>query len=323
MTITDIDSYVSTADVFIEHWTDVDADRVANSLLPITLQGAFVLAGFQAGRDALQTAITGLAGFENVLTVAASNRDSAKDALLERLRQFRSAADLYLKASSYYGAIPILPNPGASESKFLRAFDDVANLWATINADGTIPGFTGPLLLRAGYTLATFNTDMAAMRAVYKTVRDAETNQDVARKKRDVMLDPLRERMLQYRAAIELEYAAGHPFRDTLPDLWPGPGSTPEPVTLSGAWVSPPGSVVLSIGESTNPNVIHLVVRWCSGATWDAANSSISATLPPGTTTYETLDGVPNPGDTAIYRVVLVLSTGNEASSNTVTITRP
>jgi hypothetical protein len=262
MPITDIDSYVSTADAFIEHWTDVDADRVANTLPPITLQGTFDLAGFQADRDALQAAITGLAGFENALTVAASNRDSTKDSLLERLRQFRSAGDLHLKGSSYYGSIPTLPNSGASESKFLRPFDDVANLWATINADMNIPGLTPPLLLRAGYAVATFNTDLAGVRTVYRTVRDAENNHDVARRKRDVMLEPLKERMLQYRSAIELEYAEGHPFRDTLPDLWPSPGSTPDAVTLSGQWNSSPGSGLLTWNESTNPNLDHYLVRF-------------------------------------------------------------
>ena len=323
MTISDIASYVTTADEFMTHWADVDADRVASTLPVLVVQGGFGLTEFTVDRDALQAAIVALEGLGNALDLAASDRDSAKTNLSERLSQFRAAVRKELAATRYPGTMATIPQATLAESKFLRAFDDTADLWLRINADTTIPGFTGPLLLRAGYTQASFATDLAATRTEYQSVRAAENDLTIARRQRDEQLDPLKERMFQYRAAIELEYGPGHAFYDSLPDITPSPGSTPDAVTLSGQWNSSPGSGLLSWNESTSPNVDHYLVRFSPGATYDSGSSSISANLPPGTTTHETLDGLASPGDVASFKVFVVLTTGNQAGSNTATITRP
>lgn len=234
MPITDIDSYVTTADDFITHWNDVNTDRVANSLTELQLPGAYSLASFTTDRDALQTAISSLEGHDNSVSIAASNRDTAKELLLERLRQFRSASDLYLKNTSYAGAVPTVPSISVAESKFLHPFDDVADLWARVDADSGIDGFTPPLQLRGSYTLAGFNADIQTVRDLYRAVRDAENDRDIARRQRDALLGPLKDRMLEYRTAIDLEYGEGHPFHDTVPSATPSPGSTPDAVTLQG-----------------------------------------------------------------------------------------
>ena len=65
----------------------------------------------------------------------------------------------------------IMPISGPSSfvpTLILEPLDDLASLWAKINA-ATIPGFTGPLLLPDGYALATFLTDLAALKAAYAT----------------------------------------------------------------------------------------------------------------------------------------------------------
>ena len=72
MPITDISSYVTTADEFIAHWTDVDADRVANSLPVLVVQGGFGRTVFSANRDTLQAAIVGLEGLGNCQCVDGS-----------------------------------------------------------------------------------------------------------------------------------------------------------------------------------------------------------------------------------------------------------
>ena len=182
MPLTDIDSYVTTASDFMAHWSDVNADRVANTLPELTAQGGYDLATFTIDRDVLQAAITGIDGHDNAVPIAAANRDAAKDAIVDRLRQFRSASDLYLKATSYAGVVPTLPALTNSESKFLRAFDDTADVWGRVNADTGIAGFTPPLLLRAGYDLVAFTAELAAVRDTYKAIRDVDNDRDIARR---------------------------------------------------------------------------------------------------------------------------------------------
>ena len=273
MPLTDIDSYVTTASDFITHWSDVNADRVANALPELTVPGGYDLAGLTADRDTLQTAIAGIDGHDNAVPIAAANRDTAKEAIADRLRQFRAASDLYLKGTSYAGVVPTMPSLSISESKFLRPFDDVADVWARVNADATIPNFTAPLLLRSGYDLAAFVAELAALRGTYKVVRDVDTDRDIARRERDALLDPLKERMVQYRLALELEYEAGHPFRDTVPELTPSPGSTPDAVTAQGVWDEGTQEAVITWTPSTNPNLASYLIRFTLGGTYDSSSA--------------------------------------------------
>lgn len=323
MPITDIGSYVTTGQEFEAHWTDVDADRIANALAALLLPDGYDLADLTAEIAALQASIIGVENLDNGLAVALANRDTLRESMRDRIIEFRQAVEYRLKGSGYVRALPDTPAPQSSEQKILRASDDVASVWTRINADATVPNFTPPLLLRAAYPLATFVTDLAALRAAYKAVTVAENDLRIDRVHRDQLLTPLRDRMVSYRQAIEVEYGAEHAFFISLPAVYGAPGSTPDPVTLSGNWVSPPGSAVLSWAESTGPNLDHYLVRFSPGATYDSGNASIIANLPPGSTTHETLDGLANPGDTASFKVFVVLTTANEAGSNTVTITRP
>ena len=91
MTISTISSYVTTADEIIAHYTDVNADRIANTLTEITLQGGYSLADFTADRDAVDAAITGLIGLENAYQLAAGDRDARRAA--DRGAAFEDAAD--------------------------------------------------------------------------------------------------------------------------------------------------------------------------------------------------------------------------------------
>ena len=196
------------------------------------------------------------------------------------------------------------------------------DLWERINADAAIPGFTGPLLLRAGYTLAEFSAELAGLRTQFAAVTEAENGLSIGRRQRDALLPPLRERLLQYRAAIELEYAPGHALYESLPDLSPAPGSTPDPVTANGFWEPSPGHAVLSWSASTNPNLDHYSIRMSPGPSYDSATASVIGSQPPGSAGTTTLAGLASPGDVASFKIFVVLTTSNEAGSNTVTITR-
>jgi hypothetical protein len=297
MPISSIASYVGTADEVIPHWTDVNVDRLAK----LKVAGGYDLPGFTVDRDALQAALTGIIGLENSRELAADDRDAQKKNLRTRLDQFRSALRLHLAKTAYYRVIPKMPHESSAESKFMSPFDDMADLWGRIDADAGIAGFTPPLLLTGGYTLAGFIADIATMRAYFRAVDDAENDLEIARKQRDMMLDPLKERMQQYRAAIELEYGPGHPFYQSLPSLTPAPGSTPDGVIASGIWDDITAEAQITWQPSTNPNLDQYSIRMTPGATYDTENNTVLATVAASEVKYRTMEGLLNSGDTASY----------------------
>jgi len=289
----------------------------------LPLPGSYLRADFGTDLAELQTAITNQEDLDNAISLATANRDNQRANLRARVMEFRDRVKLDLKGTGYERGLPDTPHPTASEQKLLKAADDTASLWTRIDAETAIGGFTPPLLMRGNYTLAAFIADLATMRTYFGDVRQAENDARLARKNRDVLLDPLRERMVQYRAVIEVEYGVGHPFVQSLPDVYDSAGSTPDAVTASGQWDEMSMQAMLTWTPSTNPNLVEYEVRMTPAATYDSNNASTIGNLTPGFEQFETMEGLANPGDVASYKVYVLLSTGNEAGSNTVTITRP
>ena len=322
MPITDIGSYVPTMDEFGAHWDDVNTALGGTPATELKLQGAYTRAMFVTDRNAIDAAITALAGLENAREIAAGNRDTQKQGLVGRLNAFRGMLRAQFPNTSYAGAAGTVPSFSSAESKFLQPFDDMANLWSRINADATIPGFTPPLVI-AGYTVAQFQTDLAAARTAFAAVTVAENDARIGREQRDVLLPAARERMVQYRAGVEAVLGPTHPLTVSLPDVYPQPGSTPTPVVLSGSWNAGLAQAVFNWPASSEPTLAEYEMRMSTGPTYDEATSSVIGNIPPGTTTFQTIAGLTTPGAVASFKVFVRLTTGNEAGSNTVTITRP
>lgn len=323
MPLIDLGSYVTTGEEFKSHWTDVDAARVAAGGTALVLADGSALADLTAAVAAAATAITAGEDFENAISLAITNRDNRRVTLRERVIEFREAAEYRLKGSGYVRALPDTPHPNASEQKFLKALDDMASLWVRINADATLPNFTPPLVLRETFPLALFQTEVAALRVNYKTLTDAENDARIARGQRDVLLTPLRDRFVMYRAAILVEYGAMHPFTTTLPDVYVQPGSTPSPVPLTGTWNPTTAQAEFNWPASDDPNLDEYEMRMSPGPTYDAATATVIGHIPAGTTTFATSEGLASSGDVASFKLFVKLTTGHEAGSNTVTITRP
>ena len=323
MPITDLGSYVTTGDEIQSHWSDVNADRVAGGGTALLLADGYSLADLTTDVGVVATANTGQESLDNAIGLATTTRDTRKRTLRERLIEFREAVNYRLKGSGYALSLPDTPHPTSSEQRFLAALDDMANLWTRINADATVPNFTPPLLLRGGVTLAATQTELATLRLNYKAVTDAENDARIGRNQREVLLSPLRSRFVLYREAIAVEYGATHPFATSLPDVYPQPGSTPDAVTLSGSWNAPTALAQFSWTASDNPNLDSYQMRMSSGPSYDAAIATVIGNISPGTMTFSTTDGLSAPTDVASFKVFVVLTTGNEAGSNTVTITRP
>jgi hypothetical protein len=323
MPITDIGSYVPTGQSFEAYWTDVDADRVANTLPVLALPDGYSLATLTTDLAALQASITGMENIDNLQGIAMNGRDASRGTVRRSIINYRETVEFKLKGSVYSGNAPSTPQERTSEQKLLKAADDVENLWTLVDADSSVPNFTPPLVLRGGITLAAFTAKLVTLREKFKAVNTAENDGKIARTARDKLLLPFRDRLVEYREAVRVEYGEEHTFFISLPGVYPGPGSTPDGVTLSGQWDELTMEAALTWSPSSNANLSEYEVRVSSGATYDSGNSSIAGTIPAGGEEFRTIQELAQLGDTATFKVFVVLTTGNRAGSNTVTLTRP
>lgn len=322
MPLEGLGSYLPVMVEVLNHWDDVNIELGGTPATELKLQGAHTRALFQLLHDELAALLLGQVDLENGREIAVNSRDQKKTAILLKLNQFRGMLRGLLPQTIYPGAAPLVPQFGLAESKFLAPFDDMASLWGRIDADTTIAGFTPPLLLVA-MTRAAFLTELAGLRTAYAAVSLAENDEGIGLKRRDALLPVIRERIVQYRELVAAMLGPTHPLTLSLPVMTPAPGSTPAPVPLSGAFNPTTAQAEFSWTASDNPNLDEYVLRMSPGATYDAASATVIGNIPAGTTTFATTEGLTSSGDVASFKLFVKLTTGNEAGSNTVTITRP
>jgi hypothetical protein len=310
-------------DEFISHWEAVNLELGGAPATDLKLKGGYLLANFQTDRAGLAAAITAIEGLENVRQLGAADRDTKKAAIRARLAQFRSGVLCYLQGTPYEPALPTQPDFNNLETRFVAPLDDMANLWTKINADLTTPGWTPPLKLAAGYLAATFSTDLAAMRTTYQGLTDAEQDLKLGRDQRDALLRPIVLRIKQYRGAVISQFADTHPLVASLPALTPPAGSTPDPVAVSGLWNAATLMGDLTWTPSAEADLDFYSVRTAPGPTYKNDEESVVASVPAGTTTFSTAVGLAAPGASALFKVYVVVTTGNERGSAVVKITRP
>ena len=319
MPISAIGSYAPTMQEFINHWTNVNATLGAT---PLTLRGGYTLANFTADRTAIINAINAVIAADNTAQTTAANLIIARNALLDRAIQFRKWVQGYLPGSAYAAALPVAPPIKAAESKFTDPLQDILNLWTTINADATLTGIPLPIALTGGYLLAAYTTDLTNLRAAFVSAKNADEQASFVRKQRDLLLKPAEQRIKQYREIIEARFFATQ-LEASLPALSPPPGATPDPVEATGAWNPVNNRVRLQWTASANPSLLHYEIRGCTGTTYKVANEFTIATVASNLLLWEGTGGVPVSGAKCVYRVYVVLSTGNERGSNNIPLTRP
>lgn len=84
----------------------------------------------------------------------------------------------------------------------------------------------------------------------------------------------------------------------------------------AGAWL-------ITWTASSDPALGRYVIRMTPGPVYDAELDSKIGEVGPGITSFMTLTGLESPGNTASYRVFVILTSGNESGSNSVGISRP
>ena len=315
-----INRYPDIMQSFITNWT------AANAATPIvTLDGGYTLANFTADRTALIAAINAAIAAGEVAQTAAGLRDIKRDALLLRLPQFRKLVSVLLRNSGYPNALPTQPDKKATSGEILKRYEEMRTLWATLNADVTVPGFTGPLLLQGGYALAAFTTDLAALRTLYASGEDKDKLATLSRKTRDVLITSAYNRMRDYREIIPGLFPANSAIVQSLPRISPLPGATPKAVTdILWAWDAVKLVVDITFTPSTSPHIAAYELRYSPGDPYSADNEVVVLTMEPAPPYKFSADnGLDTPGATALYKIYAMNETEHEKGSKVIKAKRP
>ncbi len=320
MAITGPSSFVPTVNEFLAHWLQANTALGAGG--PLVLGDGTTIAILTGHRDSLATFGSSIAGKLNDVEIARGNLDIQKVALIGRLGEFNRKVRGFLSQTAFVSALPEVPPGSSSVATIVDSLDDMATLWVKINA-ATIPGFTGPLSLLGGYLVATFNTDLAALKAASTTWQNAVQDVKLERERRNDLQDIVQPVLRDYRAAIEGTFAPTDPLVLTLPRMTPEPGSTPDAVTASIVWDAVLLQAKITWSASDNPNLSHYEIRFCAGPNYSTSDESVIGSVSPSEPReFLTASGLTTPGSTASFKVYVVLTTGNEKGSNTVTLTR-
>ena len=313
-------SYLPTAQDFREHWRQVEATGKS-----VVLQNGFGSDDFDEAIAALQAALTALGQAETAQQTAIAQRDAARAPLPPLLERFKGALGNQFAGTPYNKNAPRQPDPNAAESKFLAPFEDMRNQWQALNAlaPNSVPGFTAPLVLGDGTTLAAFDAKIAAARAAHRAVDAAEAQAARRRAERNALLPPLKERLKQYKSALVGIFGANHPLVQSVPRLSPAPGTTPPRVTVSGAWDAAQNRGVLTIEPlPDSADIAEYEVRYSPTRPYSTNDETVIGAFAPGQTTFETVVGLAAPGASAGFKVYARTSGGNERGSAVVTIKR-
>jgi len=251
----------------------------------------------------------------------ARNRE-LREVLHERLNQFNRTARAMLIGTVYAEALPKVPPITVGESRISLVFQELNILWKTLNTSamaGEVPGLNGPLMLLGDYDQAGFEAGIGKLRASYERIMQQEQQLKLTRMRRNLVQDNVYATLRGYRATIQAQFPQEDPLVLTLPRLTPTPGSTPDPVAAVAVWDATIDQAVITWEASDNPNVEHYEVRYSPGDLDDSDAETLQATVAPDAPReFLTRKGLSKPGDAALFKVYVVLETGNERGSEVV-----
>ena len=293
---------------FAQHWQTANAAITPDA---IKLENGYLLANFNTDITALQTAFTALTAQQAALAGLRNDARNQRKALIRRVEQFRKAVLAAMPASNYAAMLPKAPALDAIDTRFLQPLDTMQTVWTQINA--TPPaGYVGPLKLEGGYLAATFTTDLAALRTAFAALNTARINTRGLLKTRNALFPLDRQRMKQYRAAIQGRFKKTDPIYLSLPRYSPVSGSTPKPVTnLLFTYDSGENYVRLTFAPSPSANLTQYVLQFSPGPKWNATNVQTldrRDPMPPYGFGF-TLDMIEK-GATGLFKVVVVNAHG-------------
>ncbi len=312
-------SYVSTTQMFITHWAACDTELGLGNHVAVT--GGVVQAGLQALLNDLSDRRTELQSDLTDEELAREDVEGRKTELLVRINQLNDRVRGVFAGSKFERALKLVPSSNDAQSKFTDPLDGTARLWFRLNAD---PATAAAVTLQGAFTQAQFVADIAALKAAYTTWTAAGVDAKITLEARDDIQDAIYAILKDYRNAMPSHFVTGNALIDSLPQLTPAPGSTPDAVTATFAWDEVQQKVKITFSLSAAADLFEYEIRFCAGPNYSTHLESVIGSVTAGSAREFFTDvGLANPGNIASFKVYVITTTGNEKGSNTLLVTRP
>lgn len=306
--------FIPLVNQFLAHWAHADVESGG----PVVLAGGVNRASLEALRGTLNAQQTALIDKINGREMARGGIQQQGGALCERLKQFNGRVRVLFPVGRFVEALPGVPDVAAALDKVLGPMDDAVAIWSAIEAAGT------SFVLAGDYARADFEIDLAALKTVYAEYRAALIAVKLARGARNETQDAIYPILKQYRQAVPTYFGEGSVLANSLPRLTPKRGHTPEPVAAQASWDAERQRAKITWEPSEEATLKRYQVRVCRGPSYDEDEAAVLANVDPeAPREVFTLDGLPQPGSQASYKVFVILTTDNERGSPPVTVTRP
>lgn len=320
MPLTSNASYHPVLLEFLAHWAEANAALPT----PLVLRQGTRAEGLLLAAD-LDQRLLDVAEANVSLQIAAAEVLQKRAELRGLLEQWNGLVHVYWAGTPWAGLVPNLPPVEVAIDKFLRHFREALQLWSLIDSEPPPPGAPVPIRVGPGEVVgrAEFAAKVEALRQASLAWEEAGFQVDVARARRNVLIQKTRELLMDYTRALPARLGAEHLLVAVMPRLWPTPGHTPEPVTAEGRWLPEAGVARLTWTASSEEMLDHYEVRACPGAAYLREDESVVARVEAAAPrVLETARFLDPPAAAACFRVYVVLTTGNERGSEAVLVQR-
>ena len=311
-------SYLGTIDDFVSHWSAVNADAAAGTGLK-TRDGK-TRENLIALRTQLDTALGNVEDRLNDKEIARATLENTKRNILGRAHELvRRLRGVLPEDSPYLATLPDLPQQSSAEEVFVRPMRDCDKVWVRASEEGV------EFELAGGFGPADFTALFASLQASYSTLHGTVKDLELARAKRNALQNDVKTLLSGYRPAVEGLFPPDSPLVVTLPVIYASSSRTPKPVQAAATYDAAEHKAVITFTESADDALDHYELRAVPGPEYTAEDEQVIATLAKGAAPREfrTDFSLASPGMAASFKVYVVLTTGNEAGSEAVTVERP
>ncbi len=310
-------TYLATIDDFLAHWTSVNADPAAGTGLA-TRDGK-TRADLVAVRATLAAVTNGVEDRLNGKEIARALVENGKRDLLARAQELCRRLRGVLPADSpFLASLPAMPLQSSAEEVFLKPMRDCANVWQ--RADDAGVKFT----LTGNFGVAAFATQLAGLIGRYTTLHTAASDLKLSRETRNKLQNDVTTLLSGYRPAVEGLFPPDSPLVATVPVIYaPSGPRTPKPVAATATYDAAAHEAVVAFTASDDTALARYELRGVPGPDYAGEDETLIATLAPDAPReFRTAFSLAQPGMAASFKVYVILTTGNEAGSDAVTVER-
>jgi hypothetical protein len=313
-------SYLKTVELFLEHWGEANARLGDEGPLVVRMDdGSTInLPALRLRRDEMKSSLLELQAKITEHTLALEILNLAKRAILFRARSLLLLIRENHRDHPDFATLPKLPETSHARKAFVGSLRAYASIWKKINeaaADGE------PLHLPGRYPVADFEEEMTNLEVVWIDSDTSALVLSVAEEEREASLLSIPRILIQYKQKIRGSFPADSKLVKSLPTLYLAPGYSPKAVHATGVWDLKKEMGKITWEASTETEPFRYEVRYSPGNRYnEEVESTIAVVNRTAPTLWRTLEGLREKGRTALFRVYVVLLSGNETASETIAI---